>query len=107
VIVRRRRGAADVGTHIGGRMRRQSGAVGRRGRRVRRGVVRGEVLATIGASGAAATSGRAGRAARHRLRAPEALRQPGVTAHELPVLLPHLQEQSRAHPTQRNEFNGA
>lgn len=88
-------------------MRRQSGAVGGRGRGVRRGVVRGEVLAAVGAAGTAGAAGGAGRAARHRLRAPQALRQPGMTAHELPVLLPHLQERSRARPTQRNEFNGA
>lgn len=73
-------------------MRRQSGAVGGRGRGVRRGVVRGKVLAAVGAAGAAGATGGAGRTARHRLRAPQALRQPRMTAHELPVLLPHLQE---------------
>lgn len=51
-------------------MRRQPGAVGGRGRGVRRGVVRGEVLAGVGAAGAAGAASRAGRAARHRLRAP-------------------------------------
>lgn len=55
---------------VGGRMRRQSGAVGGRGRRVRRGVVRGEVLATVGTAGATAAARGTGRAARHRLRAP-------------------------------------
>lgn len=72
-------------------MRRQPGAVGGRGRGVRRGVVRDEVLAAVGAGGAAAAASGPGRA-RHRLRAPQALRQPGMAAHELPVLLPHLQE---------------
>lgn len=71
-------------------MRRQSGTVGGRGRGIRRGVVRGEVLAAVGTGGATAAAGGAGRAARHRLRAPQALRQPGVTTHELPVLLSHL-----------------
>lgn len=70
VIVWRRRGAAGIGTHIGGRMGRQSGAVGRGSRRIRGSVVRGEVLATIGTTGATTASGGAGRAARHRLRAP-------------------------------------
>lgn len=45
---------------VAGRVRRQSGAVGRRGRRVRRGVVRGEVLAAVGAAGAAGAAGGAG-----------------------------------------------
>lgn len=104
VIVRRWRG---IGTHIGGCVWWQSGAVGGRGRRVRRGVVRGEVLAAVGAAGAAGAAGGAGRAARHRLRASQALRQPGMATHELAVLFPHLQERSKTHPTQRNHFNGA
>lgn len=83
---------------VAGRMGRQSGAICRRGRRVRRGVVRGEVLAAVGAAGAAAAAGGAGRAARHSLRASQALRQPGVAANELPVLLPHLQERNRGPP---------
>jgi len=69
--------------------------------------MRGEVLAAVGASGAAAATGGAGRAARNRLRAPQAFRQPGMATHELPVLLSHLQERNRTRPTRQNEFNGA
>lgn len=89
-------------------MRRQSGAVrGGRGR-IRRGVVRAEVLAAIRATTAAAGAGRATGASGHRLGAPEALGQPGVAAHELPVFLPHLQWRSKHHPpNERFFFNGA
>lgn len=71
-------------------MRRQSGAVCGGRRRIRRGVVRAEVLAAIRATTAAAGTGRTTGASGHRLGAPEALGQPGVAAHELPVFLPHL-----------------
>lgn len=54
VIVRRR---SDVGTHIG-RVRRRSRAVRGGRRRIRRGVVQDEVLAAVGAAGAAAAVGR-------------------------------------------------
>lgn len=88
-------------------MRRQSGAIGRRRRRIRRGVVRGEVLASISTTGAAAGTGRTAGASGHRLRAPEALGQPGVAAHELPVFLPHLQWRSKPTPRTKGFFNGA
>lgn len=102
VIVRRWRGRCC--THIGGGVRRQSGAIGRRRRRIRRGVVRGEVLASISTTGAAAGTGRAAGASGHRLRAPEALGQPGVAAHELPVFLPHLQWRSKPTPRTKGFF---
>lgn len=88
-------------------MRRQSGAVCGGRRRIRRGVVRAEVLAAIRATTAAAGTGRTTGASGHRLGAPEALGQPGVAAHELPVFLPHLQWRSKPTPRTKGFFNGA
>lgn len=85
-------------------MRRQSGAVCGGRRRIRRGVVRAEVLAAIRATTAAAGTGRTTGASGHRLGAPEALGQPGVAAHELPVFLPHLQWRSKPTPRTKGFF---
>lgn len=93
VIVRR-------STHIGGCVRRQARAVGGGRRRIRGGVVRGEVLGAVGAGAHCARARSTGRA----LRAPQALRQPGVAADELAVLLSHLQ--FKRNDPQTN-FNGA
>lgn len=102
VIVGRWRGRCC--THIGGGVRRQSGAVCGGRRRIRRGVVRAEVLAAIRATTAAAGTGRTTGASGHRLGAPEALGQPGVAAHELPVFLPHLQWRSKPTPRTKGFF---
>lgn len=94
-------------THIAVGVRRQSGAVGSRGRGIRRGVVRGEVLAGVAAvrvavaavRSGASCSGASRTAAGAALRAPQALGQPRVTPDELAVLLADLQHNPNTPPS--------